>query len=559
MEELRQKIDEIVERLKTETEEITEEIQIELQKFSLFQGTEIERRVEEIRDRIRKEVGDMVADIVGYLLNALLNLIVIGGGGFGFGWGLFDAGRVLGQRYALSNLLLYIPSPQETYDLLHRGLLSESEAEQYLKEHGISEYFQRILRIATQPRVTPEQIRELYRRKFISADEAFRQLKLHGYDTVQASLILGLAYDRLPPETAIRAWLRGLISEQELDQLLEISGYFGKDLRVLKELAFYIPSISDLIRMAVREAFNPEAIRTFQLDMDYPEELTKWAQAQGLSRDWAMKYWIAHWELPSLTQGFEMFHRTIRNPVDPNADAVVSPFGETRYNVIGRETLRMLMKAQDISPFWRDKLEQISYLPLTRVDVRRAYDLGIINENDVYFTYRDLGYNHENATILTEFTILETISEERNRVRNELIELYEEGAITKEELHNALIGLRYNQRAIEILLEYAEFRKIRKRIERYKRYFKALYMRGDIDEDGLHDRLVRLGLESDEVIALLDEWRTEKIAKERTLTKSEIEQAFRKRVISEQKAREKLARLGYSDEDIDILIATWRV
>ncbi len=356
----------------------------------------------------------------------------------------------------------------------------------------------------------------------------------------------------------ISAWLRGFINEAQLDQLLDKLGFWSRDRELLKKLAFVIPSISDLIRMAVRDAFNPEVIKRFQLDQDYPELLTEYAKQQGLSEEWAKRYWYAHWELPSVTQAIEMFHRTVPKSSDPNADTIVAPGGKTRQNVIGRETFRMLLRTADISPFWRDKIEAISYAPLTRVDVRRAYDLGVIDEDDVYFAYRDLGYDDRNARILTHFTTLEILVEERNRLRNELIELFEEGVLSEEELRDSLVLLNIKGDALTYLIEFARYRKERKRIERLKKYYKAQYLRGDITDNEARDLLIRLGIEIEDAIQIVDEWTTEKIAKERTLTKAEIREAYKKKIIDEQKARDLLERLGYSAESIDILLQLWR-
>ena len=82
----------------------------------------------------------------------------------------------------------------------------------------------------------------------------------------------------------------------------------------------------------------------------------------GLPEEQARNYWAAHWELPSAQMGYAMFQRRI----------------------IDHETLVMLLKSLDIMPFWRDKLIEMSYNPLTRVDVRRMYGLGVLSEEEVY-------------------------------------------------------------------------------------------------------------------------------------------------------------------------------
>ena len=221
------KIDEILKNAILDPNKDVEALKIDFEFLTQSISPELAKRVDDIKEKIAKEFGDLVADIVTGLLNALLNLMIIGGLGVGYGFGLFDIGRVLGQRQALEEFQIYIPSPSETLELLYKGLISESKAEDIFKQHGISSEWFQLLKSAGAKLISPEQIRELYRRKFITTKTAFDLLKQHGYDHVQASLLLGLAFNRLSVSEGITAWLRGLISEQELDELLEINGYFG--------------------------------------------------------------------------------------------------------------------------------------------------------------------------------------------------------------------------------------------------------------------------------------------------------------------------------------------
>ncbi|GAH31003.1 unnamed protein product, partial [marine sediment metagenome] len=78
-----------------------------------------------------------------------------------------------------------------------------------------------------------------------------------------------------------------------------------------KTLAYPIPPVADIITMAVREAFTPAIAKKFGQYEDYPPEFEHWAERKGLSKDWSMRYWAAHWSLPSPSQGFEMLHRGV--------------------------------------------------------------------------------------------------------------------------------------------------------------------------------------------------------------------------------------------------------
>lgn len=179
-----------------------------------------------------------------------------------------------------------------------------------------------------------------------------------------------------------------------------------------KELAYQIPPVADIITMAVREAFTPEIAARFGQYQDLPSEFVEAVGKKGLSKDWAERYWAAHWSLPSPQQGFEMLHR----------------------GIIGRDDLYMLMRALDIMPYWRDKLIEMAYRPLTRVDVRRMFALGVIDVSGVRKAYLDLGYNDYNANLMTNFTIKYTEGiETRSREAKEKAEQREDEAKEKAE------------------------------------------------------------------------------------------------------------------------------
>ncbi|GAI22279.1 unnamed protein product, partial [marine sediment metagenome] len=108
---------------------------------------------------------------------------------------------------------------------------------------------------------------------------------------------------------------------------------------VYRTLANPIPPVADIITMAVREAFSPAIAERFGQYEDFPPDFERYASMKGLTPEWSKRYWAAHWSLPSPQQGFEMLHR----------------------GIINEDELRMLMRALDIMPFWRDKLMQMSY------------------------------------------------------------------------------------------------------------------------------------------------------------------------------------------------------
>jgi hypothetical protein len=180
-----------------------------------------------------------------------------------------------------------------------------------------------------------------------------------------------------------------------------------------------IPGAGDLVRFELREVFRPE-MRKEQLSPPPSEDFYKWMRYQGYDRYWADSYWAAHWELPSVSQAYEMFQRLRPGRVPPE-------------HVFTEKDLRDLLKRLDILPAYHDRLIRIAYRPISRVDIRRMYRLGVLTEDGVKQAFLDLGYSPEDAEAMTRFTVLyETPEEKVSGPPAELKPLIKEGFWTAE-------------------------------------------------------------------------------------------------------------------------------
>jgi hypothetical protein len=239
------------------------------------------------------------------------------------------------------------------------------------------------------------------------------------------------------------AWNRKFITEATAIDQLKRRGYAGEVLTAMQKLRYRLPPLSDVTRMAVREVFSPSR-QALQLDADYPgDALTQAGLGLGLEEVWTRNYWAAHWDLPSPTQGYEMLHRNVINPADLDA----------------------LLKALDYSPAWRGKLAQISYRPLTRVDIRRMYAARVLTETEVKRAYLDLGYNDINATRITEFTKRNYAPQDATAgtVNRELTaslirESYRRHVITRDDAAARLIDIGYDGEETEFQLDIDDAR-----------------------------------------------------------------------------------------------------
>lgn len=325
---------------------------------------------------------------------------------------------------------------------------------------------------------------------------------------------------------------RGVITEKQFNDELSKMGLDSDKRKQLITLATSIPSVSDFIRFAVREVFTPNTAQAYGLFEDYPTELTKQVKLCGLSPDYAKYFWAAHWELPSYTQGVDMYHRQI----------------------IDYDELTLLLKSLDVMPYWRDKMIKLSEMNFTRVDVRRMYQLGVMNDQEVVRAYRDLGYSQDKATKMMEFTKSSTKKAAKSSTAAEIINAFEAGIYSQGEVTEKLKSLGYKQDSIDVKLKLSQYKKDHKYLTQYLTSLKKVFIDGNINETSVHAELNKLGLSSPAVAELIKAWSLEIKPKVTLPTKAELLKWLGGEVISETKCREMLGKLGYQNEWVNIYI-----
>ena len=405
-------------------------------------------------------------------------------------------------------------------------------------------------------------------------------LRDHGYSLDKRTLLYDVYSKRLGEDDIRRLALRDYTSPSftvknllggtevleggkfNVDRALEYAGYHVDDIGLVKAAWELLPGAQDLIRFAVREVWNPEIAGKFRQEEAFPPQFAAEAKKQGMTEAVARWYWSAHWDLPSISQGYDMVHRTVTKSKDPDADTITLPSGATVQNVIGSKTLELLLQAQDVMPFWRDKVTDIAYQPLTRVDVRRMYQLGVLSEDDVYRSYRDLGYSHENATSLMEFTKVyygpedETGEEaDRDWTKAEILDGYRKKIITTDQARMALREMSYAEAKIDFFLAREDLKAVQTRKQAYLDRWHSLYINGIAGAQDVYTNLGALGISQAEVDDLLPLWNLEQLQAVQRPTKAERLKWFKSGIITQATWEAELRLDGYSDAYIAMYLA----
>lgn len=401
---------------------------------------------------------------------------------------------------------------------------------------------------SVQPNLLPEsEVIKAYLRRDFNEEKAHDKLGELGYPKGISGQILDNAERLFTPDVYAELFRRGDIDSVVFRNMLIKLGFDNDHIMNWISLSHFKPSVSDLIQMVVKEAFTPQTAELFGQYDDYPSEFDRQAQRMGIPSEWAKRYWASHWSLPSPTMGFEMLHRRI----------------------INNDELKLLLKAQDIMPFWRDKLIKLSYNPLTRVDVRRMHDLGVLDETEVYNAYLDIGYNEVNARRLTEFTVKynnnndDNTSNANKKLTRAIIEkAYRYGVYNKEKAIIELTKLGYPATDINTLLALVDLDKevdnAAKRMEQQKEATIKTILNGYENRIyGRENSILELGEqgytrpEAEQILNAID---NEHAIKVQQYISDAVKDLFIQRTIDENEATTLLIRGGFNTTEAISLV-----
>ena len=332
----------------------------------------------------------------------------------------------------------------------------------------------------------------------------------------------------LDPGTTVRLKYKGYFSDQEFEDELARQGFDKEAQQALVDDYKFVPSPGDVIRWAVREAFYEPYVKTYGLDDEYPAELNSYGEILGIDNKELHYFWRSHWELPSTFQGYEMLHR----------------------DVITDKDLDTLFMANDIMPFWREKLKAISYHPYTRVDTRRMFKGGVIDRAGVKRAYLDQGYDEEHAENLTIWTVGDVLAKERDLTRANIEKLYQEGQIRRETAAEYLIGLRYNEEEVEYLLLLVDIKIADETEKELIALWTDQFKLHEIDLAGFESNLNTLSITTEKKNRLVAKAKRIELGFVTQASKADLMKWLTSTIIDEKTFKEKMKGLGYREPDI---------
>lgn len=436
--------------------------------------------------------------------------------------------------HTIERLAGLAPSTEQLLAMRRRGAIDDARMHRGFVQGNVrSEWSDALARLAEVP-LTSSELASMVVQGILDAATAAPLANVVGTTGESFGRLVELAGSPPGAEQLLNLWNRGEIQEADVDRGLRQSHLKPEWVDRVKALRHHLPSVSDLVRFSVHEAYNPAAIESLGLALEFPEEFAREAEKQGLDREAALRYWIAHWRLPSPAQGYVMLHR----------------------GLIDEAQLEELLKTADYSPRWRGPLRDIAYLVPGRVDLRRMYAAGILTEAQVHAGYLKIGYTETDAAALTSFAKRGSSSKARELTAAQHAAEFEAHYTTETEYLAALHDLGYPLEEAQQYVRLGEVRRVARAREARLTRVRQAYVGHKSPRTVAEQGLAAAGVSTEAAARLLEEWDGERDANVRVLTQAQIKKAYTKGARPQEWALEALTDLGMSTEQAQLYLET---
>ncbi|GAI12515.1 unnamed protein product, partial [marine sediment metagenome] len=292
-------------------------------------------------------------------------------------------------------------------------------------------------------------------------------------------------------------------------------------------------------RWQAREVFEPKMIAKYGLDDEYGELNLESFYKAGMTDEQIKNFWRAHWEHASWTQVQQMLFRRL----------------------IPESEVWDWFRLVEIPPFWRQKMIDSAFHPLTRVDVRRMHRTGTLSDDDLVWAYMDVGFSKKNAGLMADFTIAYNATPEDaeaiNLTRAQVETAYRIGFIGRGEAQGYFEDMDYSKEEVEFILALIDHGKSLESGSSWITILRSQVKAGLITVQDAGNRLAELGFSSEAISAYTELFTAYAEAADRLPSKTDIKNWFGLKMITEEETRSYLKSMGHCERDINLYLKFW--
>lgn len=179
---------------------------------------------------------------------------------------------------------------------------------------------------------------------------------------------------------------------------------------------------------------------------------------------------------------------------------------------------------------------------------------GSVTEEQATRMLLNYGVTQEMVPVYLHKTTKGKVQRAHEVTETEIIRLYTERGISREECVQLLLSVGYTQRDTDIIVQAADLEYYRKLTDETIRIIHNLYVHRHVDRNGVVGRLDAVGIASAYRDSLLVLWDMEVEGGVKQLTEKQVVSMAAANVLTRDRAIEKLHHIGYSNEDAALII-----
>lgn len=454
-------------------------------------------------------------------------------------------------------------SPEEAANAVVQSHMSLEEAIAEARKSGLrDEHMQLLVEINGAP-PGPQEMLELMNRGKVTRDQVIQAIRESRVKPKYTEMLLELAKAILSPAEAAEMVIRNVLTPQEGERIAAMSGVAAEDFERMVRITGQPPGLEMLVRGLRRNLIDEgrfrEGVRQSHLRDEWtdlviglgeeiltPEQLVN-AVVQGAMSESEAEHWRDRVGISKET--FDVLVETRGNP--PGPEAMLRLY---RRGKITRSELEQSLKESNLKNKWIDTYLESATLELPREVIERLYRHGAIKHDEAVSAVEKLGYSSDDSELMIGAVKAEKTSTDKDLTKGEIVRLYSEGAIGRDDASGMLQDLGYDDQEADFLLTISDFQRISRFLNSAIGRVHNLYVNHRISVEAATTAMDRLQVPTEQREHLLDLWNEERDANVHVLTPAEIRNAAKNGFIPPDEAFTRLVQLGYSERDAAILL-----
>lgn len=428
---------------------------------------------------------------------------------------------------------------------------------------GIDRKRYQVLQDLSRVHPTLGELQELHRRGEVYVDEFFATLHKLGYDRKVWDKLRTLSFNEHSMPDISAMWNRSIVNDDEAIRLGEKAGYNRDQVKQLLELGG-----EPLGPMELGEAFRRGFIDSARFNRgiiqgplrnEWFDVLEKLQIHRMSTVDAADAVNQGHM---SESEGRQIAHE---NGLDPSDfDTLLETAGQPPGIEFAQEAWnRGMISEGEFSAMFLESRIKNRYLPLLKAmrvrlipqeTARMLYREGVYSKKKTLETLMAHGFSSDDAASLVALEEARGDAETKELTRAQIVGMYGERLFTREQSLDMLHDMGYPASSAEAMLSLEDLAKTRRFINSAVTRVRAAYVAGRMGEIDVSAQLDRLGIPVDQRDYLLAIWDIDRTTISKTLSPSQVRQAYRKDLITVEDALYRLESQGYDRDDAALFL-----